>query len=124
MPYGGLRGFTYNTLDQLTTLTYSSLTGRQIGYQITGGNWDALLDWTRDLSWDKGKGYVLILANADSLLSLDNKEFSIFVRVLEATIRDWRDERGEYRERTEPVPFHVVFSGTDALSHRNKVVRR
>lgn len=82
---------------------------------VGGGNWDGLLDWTRDLSWSKGEGYVLILSNADSLLSLENMGFAALLFVLEATVRDWRDERGEFGERTQPVPFHVVLSGSEAL---------
>jgi hypothetical protein len=34
---------------------------------------------------------------------------------LEATVRDWRDERGEFGERTGPVAFHVIFSGCETL---------
>jgi RNAse (barnase) inhibitor barstar len=80
-----------------------------------GRNWDALLDLTRDLSWNKAKGYILILSNAESLMSLANNGFSVLLRVLEATVREWRDEHGEYRERAQPVSFHVIFSGGDAL---------
>jgi Barstar (barnase inhibitor) len=80
-----------------------------------GHNWDALLDLTRDFSWNKAKGYVLLLLNADSLLSLAKNGFSVLLGVLEATVREWRDERGEYGERTTPIPFHVVFSGSDGL---------
>lgn len=80
-----------------------------------GHNWDAVLDLTRDLSWNKAKGYVLVLSVADSLLPLPNNGFSALLRVLEATVREWRDERGEYGERTAPVPFHVFFSGSSPL---------
>jgi Barstar (barnase inhibitor) len=80
-----------------------------------GHNWDALLDLTRDLSWNKAKGYVLSFLNADSLLPLASNGFSVLVRVLEATIREWRDERGEHWKSRGPIPFHVVFSGSAAL---------
>jgi hypothetical protein len=80
-----------------------------------GRNWDALLDLTRDLSWNKAKGYVLTLSNADSLLPLANSGFSVLLGVLEAAVREWRGERGEYGERTAPVPFHVVFYGSGPL---------
>lgn len=80
-----------------------------------GRNWNAVLDLTRDLSWNKAKGYVLVLSNADPLLQLESHAFSSLIRVMEATVRDWRDERGEYGERTGPVPFHVVYSGADDL---------
>jgi RNAse (barnase) inhibitor barstar len=80
-----------------------------------GRNWDALFDSMTDFSWNIAKGYVLILSNADSLLTLENNQFSVLVGVLEATIREWRDGRGEYAERAGPVPFHVVFSGSSTL---------
>src|SRR5665213_1517400 len=41
-----------------------------------GHNWDALLDLTRDFSWNKTKGYVLLLVNSDSLLSLAKNGFA------------------------------------------------
>jgi RNAse (barnase) inhibitor barstar len=78
-----------------------------------GRNWNAVFDLTRDLSWNQAEGYVLVLLNADPLLHLESHAFSSLIRVIEATVRDWRDERGECSERTGPIPFHVVFSGTD-----------
>lgn len=80
-----------------------------------GRNWDALLDLTRDLSWTKAEGYVLIVSRGDNLPSLPNGVFSSLISVLEATVRDWRDERGEFGERTGPVAFHVIFSGGETL---------
>jgi RNAse (barnase) inhibitor barstar len=80
-----------------------------------GRNWDALADLTRDLSWNSARGYVLILSNADSLLRLANEGFSALLGVLEATVREWRDEHGEYGERKATIPFHVIFSGSAAL---------
>src|SRR4029077_8875007 len=78
-------------------------------------NWDAFLDSMTDLSWKKAGGYVLVFSNADAVLTLANNGFSVFLRTLEATIREWRDERGEHGERAAPIPFHVVFSGSDPL---------
>lgn len=77
--------------------------------------WDALLDSMRDLSWTKASGYVLVLTYADPLMSLLEGKFSTFLSIIEVTIRDWRDERGDFGERTAPVPFHMVFSGTERL---------
>lgn len=77
--------------------------------------WDALFDSMRDLSWTKASGYVLVFAKADSLIFLQEGKFSTFLSVIEVTIRDWRDKRGDYGERTAPIPFHVVLSGSDSL---------
>jgi hypothetical protein len=80
-----------------------------------GRNWNALLDLTRDLSWTKAEGYVLIISGGDNLALLADDIFPALIEVLEATVRDWRDERGEFGERTGPVAFHVIFSGGEAL---------
>jgi hypothetical protein len=80
-----------------------------------GRNWNALLDLTRDLSWTNAEGFVLVISGGDHLPSLPDGIFAPLIDVLEATIRDWRDERGEYAERTGPVPFHVIFPGGETL---------
>jgi hypothetical protein len=80
-----------------------------------GRNWNAVLDLTRDLSWNQAEGYAIVLLNADPLLHLESHAFSSLIRVIEATVSDWRDERGECSERTGAIPFHVLFSGTDDL---------
>jgi hypothetical protein len=80
-----------------------------------GRNWDALLDLTTDLSWKEAAGYVLVILNADTILSLAKHDLSALLEVLEATVRYWRDERGEFGERSEPLPFHILLSGTPAL---------
>jgi len=80
-----------------------------------GRNWNAVLDLSTDLSWEKASGYVLVLFNADSLLSFVKTDFSGILDVAEATVRYWRDERGEYGEREGPVSFHIIFSGSDTL---------
>jgi RNAse (barnase) inhibitor barstar len=80
-----------------------------------GRNWDALHDCTTDLSWERAIGYTLVLFDADPLLDLEENGFSVLSGIIQETVRDWRDERGEYGERTGPVPFHVIFSGNVAL---------
>ena len=115
----GALGFSLFLLDSLhirSTFALMDTFARVMSFPSEfGRNWDALLDQTRDLSWLNAKGYVLVLADADSLLTLPNDEFSIFVLVLEATVRGWRDERGEYGERSAPIAFHVIFSGSALL---------
>lgn len=83
-----------------------------------GRNWDALSDLLRDLSWLPAKGYALLVVGAERLLDLPKRDFATFVGILETAIRDWRDERGEYAERTAPIPFHVVLWGGKAVRDR------
>jgi hypothetical protein len=80
-----------------------------------GRDWNGLLDLMRDLSWTKAKGYVLIISCNDALPSLPNRIVATLIEVLEATVRDWRDERGEFGERNGPVAFHVIFSAGEVL---------
>jgi RNAse (barnase) inhibitor barstar len=80
-----------------------------------GRNWDATSDLLRDLSWVPSSGYVLTITNSDGLKRLAGRDLETLIRVLETAIRFWKDERGEYEERTTPVAFHVVFCGTTKL---------
>ena len=80
-----------------------------------GRNWDAVSDYLRDLSWAPAKGYVLLVTDSDNLLRLDHRDLAAFMGVVEAAIQDWRDERGEYGERTAPTAFHLVLCGTKAM---------
>jgi hypothetical protein len=86
-----------------------------------GRNWDATLDLLTDLSWIPAKGYALIITASDELARIGTQDLIRFVQVLGATIHVWRDERGEYAERTSPVPFHVMLCGAtnlkEMLSH-------
>ena len=80
-----------------------------------GRNWDAVSDYLRDLSWVPARGYVLLVTDGDNLIRLDRRDLVAFIGVVEATIQDWRDERGEYGERSAPIAFHLVLCGTNAL---------
>ena len=80
-----------------------------------GRNWDAVSDLLRDFSWAPARGYVLLITAADRLLQMGRRDFLTFIQVVEMAIRDWRDERGEYNERSGPIPFHLVLSGTQLL---------
>ncbi|MGC0773514.1 MAG: barstar family protein [Candidatus Acidiferrum sp.] len=80
-----------------------------------GQNPDATLDMLTDLSWVAAPGYVLALFKADAFLSFAKSDFSVLLTMVQATISIWRDERGEQNERTEAVPFNIIFSASDSL---------
>jgi len=42
------------------------------------------------------------------------------IGVMETTVKDWRDERGEYGERKGPIAFHVIWSNGLRLLERLK----
>jgi RNAse (barnase) inhibitor barstar len=80
-----------------------------------GQNWDSVSDLLRDLSWMPAKGYVLLITNGDHLMQMESRDIAILFQVIEAAIQNWRDERGEYNERTTPIPFHLVLCGANEL---------
>lgn len=81
-----------------------------------GRNWMAVVDLLTDLSWaGQHLGYVLLLTNAERLPFLPGSAWSHLLCALEDAVHQWRDERGEYGDRSGPIPFHVIFSGGDDM---------
>ena len=70
-----------------------------------GRNWDSLEECLRD--FDEGKGWLMILDEADSLLSVPESELSTFKAILSDVAAFWEAEN-----RT----FGVAVVGTDALA--------
>jgi RNAse (barnase) inhibitor barstar len=66
-----------------------------------GGNWDALSDSLRDLSWLDAKGYVLLIMHAETLRDADEAEFDIFMDILDEAAVSWR---------TAGVPFFACIA--------------
>ena len=62
-----------------------------------GGNWDALEDSLKDLSWLPGEGQVLLFGGAEALAAADR---DILLEVLEGAAQFWRQQG---------VPFFAVF---------------
>ncbi|HEY4143477.1 barstar family protein [Pinirhizobacter sp.] len=54
-----------------------------------GGNWDALSDSLRDLSWLRAKGYLLLITHAETLRDADEAEFDIFTGILDEAAESW-----------------------------------
>lgn len=66
-----------------------------------GGNWDALSDSLRDLSWMDAKGYLLLVMHAETLRDADEAEFDIFMDILDEAAESWR---------TAGVPFFACIA--------------
>lgn len=66
-----------------------------------GGNWDALSDSLRDLSWLHAKGYLLLIMHAETLRDADEAEFDIFTDILDEAAESWR---------TAGVPFFACIA--------------
>lgn len=57
-----------------------------------GGNWDALSDSLRDLSWLKANGYALFFSDADGLKEAAEKEFDTLLDVLAEVSEAWSQQ--------------------------------
>ena len=55
-----------------------------------GGNWDALADCLRDLSWLEGKGYVVILEKSKHFCAAHRHEFDEAIDVLKEAAAHWQ----------------------------------
>ncbi|MFM9971348.1 MAG: barstar family protein [Burkholderiales bacterium] len=60
--------------------------------QTFGGNWDALADCLRDLSWVEGKGYVVILEKSKHFHAAHQEEFDIAIDILAEAAEYWKSE--------------------------------
>ncbi|WP_421570886.1 barstar family protein [Stenotrophomonas sp. PD6] len=54
-----------------------------------GGNWDALSDSLRDLSWLKADGHALFFSDADGLKADATADFDTLLDVLDETSQAW-----------------------------------
>jgi hypothetical protein len=76
-----------------------------------GRNWDALIDLSTDLSWDRHPGYVTVIENADVLFSYPRAVLPTFLNVCKAISLRWQSKEDEYGNEIKPVPFHFLLVG-------------
>ena len=57
-----------------------------------GHNWDALLDYLADLSWQPAEGYVVILQPCDGIHGRAESEFVQTLQVFGAAANEWREQ--------------------------------
>jgi RNAse (barnase) inhibitor barstar len=69
-----------------------------------GGNWDALADCLRDLSWLDAKGYVIILEKSKHFCASHRHEFDEAIDVLKEAARYWQ---------SQGKPFWAFIGGPD-----------
>jgi hypothetical protein len=71
-----------------------------------GGNWDALADCARDLSWLGGAGYVLHLSGSEQFALNAPQDYQTALAVLQEVADFWK-EKGK--------PFIVFVDAADTL---------
>ncbi len=57
-----------------------------------GQNWDALDDCLTDMSWHRGKGFVVILDHCDALRHAAPLDFATALDILAAAAETWRED--------------------------------
>jgi RNAse (barnase) inhibitor barstar len=72
-----------------------------------GGNWDALADCLKDLSWIDGKGYVVILEKSKHFCDAHRHEFDEAIDVLKDAAAFWRGQG---------KPFWALIGGAEGWS--------
>jgi hypothetical protein len=66
-----------------------------------GGNWDALDEVLRDLSWLQGDGHVLVIESGEELWKRDPELTGMLVRCWIGAAATWVEK---------DAPFHLVFA--------------
>jgi len=75
-----------------------------------GENWNALAECICDLSWLPAERYLLVLRDADVVLSVAPDIFGLFVRTVHDTSREWARPGGTVRPwAPEARAFHTVL---------------
>ena len=55
-----------------------------------GKNWDAFNDCLTDMQWLDGKGWVVIVANAERFAEKNEEEFTTAIKILTGAAEHWR----------------------------------
>jgi RNAse (barnase) inhibitor barstar len=71
-----------------------------------GHNWDALEECLADLEWLPAKGYVVLIADAQSVIPDDDEEYETLLEVLSDAGEAW--SKGQTADGRR-APFHVFF---------------
>jgi RNAse (barnase) inhibitor barstar len=82
-----------------------------------GHNWDALEECLADLGWLPAKGYVILIAEAQSVIPGDDEEYETLLEVLNDAGEAW--SKGQTADERR-APFHVFF----VVSEQDKSKRK
>ena len=84
-----------------------------------GHNWDALEECLADLEWLPARGYVVIVTDAEQILTKDDEDYPTFIDILNDAGESWSGRRVDGAAQAG-VPFHVVL----VVSERHKSTRK
>ncbi len=75
-----------------------------------GENWNAFDECIIDLDWIEGDAYLLIVSNANMLLSdADKKDLDTLLHTLERANEEWLTPNEYIPRDRQPTPFHVLL---------------
>ena len=88
-------------------------------------NWDAYLDWMRDLSWLQSKEETIIVANYESFLSKDSDGTKFFVSDLEEVVFPfWENDAESVFESQDAVKEIAVYCINERKEHSELISTR
>ncbi len=75
-----------------------------------GENWDAFDECLADLEWMPARAYLFAITNIDGLLRRKDREFQIFMSILDKVAAEWATPVAVDAEWDRPaIPFRVMF---------------
>ena len=83
-----------------------------------GHNWDALEECLADLEWLPAKGYLVVVPDADQVLTKPDEEddFETFVEILSEAGEAWSLKESD-EVTGNGLPFHAVLAVSDQHKH-------
>ena len=77
-----------------------------------GNNWNAFDECINDLSWLRGKKYIIVITNFEKVLVQDAADLPIFLTILKEAVAAWMNPQKnniQGKWTNEPIPFHIIF---------------
>ena len=83
-----------------------------------GHNWDAMEECLADLEWLPAKGYVLLITDAQAVLSGDEDEYETLLEILSDAGEAW--SKGQAGGGAKAIAFHTLFAVSDQEAPKRK----
>ena len=86
-----------------------------------GHNWDALEECLADLDWLPASGYVVMIADAEQVLTKpdDEDDYETFIEILAEAGEAWSTKRSD-SSTGAGIPFHTVLLVSDRQKHKRR----
>jgi RNAse (barnase) inhibitor barstar len=86
-----------------------------------GHNWDALEECLADLDWLPASGYVVVVADAEQVLTKpdDEDDYETFIEILAEAGETWSTKRFGSSMETG-IPFHTVLLVSEKQKHKRR----